>query len=360
MNTLLYLLLTLVLLSIMVVIHELGHFIFAKLFKVTVLEFSVGMGPAIYTTKKRKKKKAGRDDGEIDIAESFRSSDEEKLNTVTQTRYLALYRQASVGDPLFDGKTLRCQEIGQNQVRDSAVTFYTKENYLVVHTASGSRTLRMNDGLELIEANSLSYEISGILTDAEDSTKQYLRIHVPDSQTVGLADSEGNVILSPYYDGIYHAENNRFIVRLRNAFGVISYQNGKVKEMIDCQYSQLFPLGDGGYIGIDGNGHSHVYEKSRLLYDDALSYAGSGYPYEEIRVLQLDNESRPVVGYGTVINRDGKLSLHMPSAFSRQTQTSFSTKSSVLPDTVRNDIAKLRSRRRAVVTIRNIFEKRFR
>lgn len=81
MNTLLYLLLTLVLLSIMVVIHELGHFIFAKLFKVTVLEFSVGMGPAIYTTKKRKKKKAGRDDGEIDIAESFRSSDEEKLNT---------------------------------------------------------------------------------------------------------------------------------------------------------------------------------------------------------------------------------------------------------------------------------------
>jgi regulator of sigma E protease len=54
MDILLYLLLTLLLLSIMVVIHELGHFLFAKLFKVTVLEFSIGMGPAIFTTGKKK------------------------------------------------------------------------------------------------------------------------------------------------------------------------------------------------------------------------------------------------------------------------------------------------------------------
>ena len=55
MQTFLYLILTLVLLSIMVVIHELGHFLVAKIFKVTILEFSVGMGPAIFTTKKKKK-----------------------------------------------------------------------------------------------------------------------------------------------------------------------------------------------------------------------------------------------------------------------------------------------------------------
>ncbi len=56
METLLYLLLTLVLLSIMVVIHELGHFLFAKLFRVTILEFSIGMGPALFTTGKKNKK----------------------------------------------------------------------------------------------------------------------------------------------------------------------------------------------------------------------------------------------------------------------------------------------------------------
>lgn len=59
METLLYLLLTLALLSVMVVIHELGHFLFAKLFKVKVLEFSIGMGPAIYSTKNKKKKRKG-------------------------------------------------------------------------------------------------------------------------------------------------------------------------------------------------------------------------------------------------------------------------------------------------------------
>lgn len=81
MNTILYLLLTLLLLSIMVVIHELGHFLFAKLFKVTVLEFSIGMGPAIYTTK-NKKKKNGQSKGNLDIAGTFRQSDNEPvLNT---------------------------------------------------------------------------------------------------------------------------------------------------------------------------------------------------------------------------------------------------------------------------------------
>ena len=51
-----YLLLTLLLLSVMVVIHELGHFLFAKLFHVTVLEFSIGMGPSIF--KKQGKEEA--------------------------------------------------------------------------------------------------------------------------------------------------------------------------------------------------------------------------------------------------------------------------------------------------------------
>ena len=65
----LYLLLTLLLLSVMVVIHELGHFLLAKLFGVTVLEFSVGMGPAIYTTKKKNKK--DKDELPFELSSSF-------------------------------------------------------------------------------------------------------------------------------------------------------------------------------------------------------------------------------------------------------------------------------------------------
>ena len=75
MSTFLYLLLTLFLLSIMVVIHELGHFLFAKLFKVTVLEFSIGMGPAIFSTgKKRKKTKNTLNESES-LGSTFRSDD---------------------------------------------------------------------------------------------------------------------------------------------------------------------------------------------------------------------------------------------------------------------------------------------
>lgn len=75
----LYILLTLVLLSIMVVIHELGHFIFAKLFGVKVLEFSIGMGPAVFTTKKRKKR------NEIEFGESFNSPEFDNGNSGSES-----------------------------------------------------------------------------------------------------------------------------------------------------------------------------------------------------------------------------------------------------------------------------------
>lgn len=45
------LLLFLIALSLLIFIHELGHFIFAKLFNVYCMEFSLGMGPAIFSKK---------------------------------------------------------------------------------------------------------------------------------------------------------------------------------------------------------------------------------------------------------------------------------------------------------------------
>lgn len=77
--TFVYLLLTLLLLSVMVVIHELGHFLFAKLFGVTVLEFSVGMGPAIYTTKK-KNKKNNNDELPFELSPSFTRDSEARTD----------------------------------------------------------------------------------------------------------------------------------------------------------------------------------------------------------------------------------------------------------------------------------------
>ncbi len=53
MLTLLYFIL---ILGLIVLVHEFGHFIFAKLFGVYVYEFSIGMGPRICGTKKKKGK----------------------------------------------------------------------------------------------------------------------------------------------------------------------------------------------------------------------------------------------------------------------------------------------------------------
>ena len=45
----LYILLAIFVFGLMILIHELGHFLFAKIFKVKIEEFSIGMGPAILT-----------------------------------------------------------------------------------------------------------------------------------------------------------------------------------------------------------------------------------------------------------------------------------------------------------------------
>lgn len=48
------LLLFLIALSLLIFIHELGHFIFAKIFNVYCMEFSLGMGPAVFSKKFKK------------------------------------------------------------------------------------------------------------------------------------------------------------------------------------------------------------------------------------------------------------------------------------------------------------------
>ena len=51
--TILYILLFIVMLSLLIMIHELGHFTAAKVFKVYVQEFSIGFGPAFFHKKRK-------------------------------------------------------------------------------------------------------------------------------------------------------------------------------------------------------------------------------------------------------------------------------------------------------------------
>ena len=51
--TILYILLFLVFLSILIIIHELGHLAAAKAFNVYCLEYSIGMGPLLFKHKRK-------------------------------------------------------------------------------------------------------------------------------------------------------------------------------------------------------------------------------------------------------------------------------------------------------------------
>ena len=48
----LYILLAILLFGVLIAIHEFGHFITAKLLKVKVNEYSIGMGPALWSRQK--------------------------------------------------------------------------------------------------------------------------------------------------------------------------------------------------------------------------------------------------------------------------------------------------------------------
>ncbi|MCQ2800577.1 MAG: RIP metalloprotease RseP [Bacilli bacterium] len=52
--TILYILLFIVFLSVLIIVHECGHLIAAKIFKVYCLEYSIGMGPLLFKFKRKK------------------------------------------------------------------------------------------------------------------------------------------------------------------------------------------------------------------------------------------------------------------------------------------------------------------
>ena len=54
MQTIINILVFFVILGAIVLIHELGHFLTAKLFGVYCAEFSIGMGPKLFSKKKRR------------------------------------------------------------------------------------------------------------------------------------------------------------------------------------------------------------------------------------------------------------------------------------------------------------------
>ena len=54
--TVLYVLLAILMFGLLIVLHELGHFLTARLFGVGINEFSIGMGPKLFSKKESTKR----------------------------------------------------------------------------------------------------------------------------------------------------------------------------------------------------------------------------------------------------------------------------------------------------------------
>lgn len=268
---------------------------------------------------------------------------EEKIDAVSRTRYIALYRQTTVEDEQFHNRTLVAKEIGQDLIpyyHDLPVKFDAQRNYLILHTTQGSKTMRMDETLDLIDTTALPYPIDSVLVDSTDPDKTYLILAsgAPDSmghRRYGLADADGTVLLAPYYDSIKSIADNRIVVGLKGAFGLLEYRKDKIKTLIEPIYQGIAPLGDGTYYAYDAYEHFYLYHGGKLLTDDPLPML------ERLSVINTDNDGKPVYGQALLINHDGKLKLHMPEMLAPVACNSFESMPSYLDSEITHEHAQL-------------------
>ena len=83
--TVLYVILAILSFGLLIVLHELGHFLTARLFGVGIHEFSIGMGPKLFSWKGKPRKK--KQDGESADGQNI-AQDEEELRTAYSLRAL--------------------------------------------------------------------------------------------------------------------------------------------------------------------------------------------------------------------------------------------------------------------------------
>jgi hypothetical protein len=229
-------------------------------------------------------------------------------------RYFALYRTAPAESKTFQNTTLQAKELGQNLLLSHPYRFFGAENCLAVYSLSGTRIFRLDASCSLTEYASTPYHVSDILTDASDPLRYFLKI-IPfsdgsdllmESDTYGLADLQGNLILSPYYEDITAADGDCFVVTLRNAQGVISYRKGKQKTLVDFRYSYITPLGEGAFAALRRDGVCELFEGNDRIGKGELQSITS------VRHARTDDDGYPIYSDVLLFNLDGTLYRHTP------------------------------------------------
>ncbi len=237
---------------------------------------------------------------------------DEKHTQAVAARYFALYRTAAAESKNFQNTTLQVKELGQNLLLSQPYRFFGPENCLAIYSLSGTRIFRLDESCSLVEHASIPYHVTDLLADRSDPSLYHFvitaitdgSVDLSQSARVGLADSGGNLLLSPYYETIEDVDQNRFTVTLRNAQGVVEYREGKIKTLIDFRYVSIIPLGDGGYAALRRDGTCDLYEGGNKLGKGDLQSIAS------IVHARPDDDGYLVYSTSVLLNLNGRLYLH--------------------------------------------------
>ena len=242
----LYILLAIFVFGVMILIHELGHFLFAKLFKVKIEEFSIGMGPKLFT-------KEGKDGvkyslrlfpigGYVAMAgESEESEDPNAFNKKPAWQRLIIIAAGAVMNLLL-GIIIMVILTATTPRFGTTVIYDFQENSVSNEYLMPNDKIIKVDGESVNTSSELGYEIMRkgyepisitVIRDGNEIT--FDKVSFP--QTL----SEGVVFGSP--DFIVYSEARTFGSVMKNAFF-------SCKSTIKMVFDSIFDLISGRY-GID-------------------------------------------------------------------------------------------------------------
>ena len=85
---------------------------------------------------------------------------------------------------------------------------------------------------------------------------------------------------------------------------MLSYEGGKLREVIDFRYSGVVALPDHGYLAVDGNGRTYLFEGKKKVADQAIQ------SYEGLTSYRMGEDGSIRVSYHVLLSMGGDLWIH--------------------------------------------------
>ena len=218
-----YILLTIITLSLLILIHELGHFLVARSFNVAIKEFAIGMGPKLLS-------KTSQKSGIIYslrlfpiggyvamVGEDEESVDEDALNKKSVWQRMAITAAGAAMNLLLGIILMTVVVVMSPAIGGTTVLRFTEENALSEQSGLriGDEILEV-DGARVHIASELAYEI---MRNGNEPVDMKIK---RDGETMLLTDVKFPTIIS---DGVEFGMTDFVVLAVEKSFGNVVKQS---------------------------------------------------------------------------------------------------------------------------------------